>query len=268
MADVEYKDYSDTRLSAEELKDVLKNAILPKRHKLTDLVLLEKNANIMKPEVYKTLVENMKHDGRLTQWPFVMKLPDGRYGVPSGNHRVRAAIDAGIEEDWCITCEVTLPVDEAKRIQVAHNSLKGNQSNVVLLELLDEFKDIELLRLSGAHFDLSKLDDKKMEFKAIDSGGLDFHDVLFYFTDYEIKRLDDILVDLEKRLDDQANPTYILEKSRYRTLVEAITQTKREANIKSTATVLNFMIDYVYNHREEFVAELMPKPPVDEEHAE
>lgn len=256
---MEYKDYSNQKLTQKQLREILAEAVLPKRHKLEELELLDKNANIMPKQKYKTLVENIKYDGRLTQWPFVMKLPNGKYGVPSGNHRVKAALEAGIEEDWCITCEVTLPEDEARRIELSHNTIKGDLQNVVLLELASEFGDIELLRLSGAHFEMDKLDDEKLEFKAIDTGGLDFREVLIYFTQYEVSKLDQVLVDLERRLEDSENPTYIAEKKRYKKLVDAITEAKRGANVKSTSTVLNFMIDYIYQHREDFTEWLSPE---------
>lgn len=256
---MEYKDYTNQKLSESELKEILKEAVAPKKHKLKELVLLEKNANIMPKAKFNTLVENLKRDGKLTQYPFVMKLSNGKYGVPSGNHRVKAAIEAGIEEDWCVTCEVTLPKDEARRIELSHNTIHGDLQNVVLLELVTDFGDVELLRLSGAHYELNKLNDDKLEFKAIDTGGLDFREVLFYFTQYEVNKLDTVLVDLERRIEDVKNPTYIAEKSRYDKLITAITEAKRGANIKSTATVLNFMIDYVHRNREDFIKWLQPE---------
>jgi ParB-like chromosome segregation protein Spo0J len=50
----------------------------------------------MKAPQFKRLVENIRRDGVLTQLPLVYR---GR--ILSGNHRVRAAIEAGLTEiEW------------------------------------------------------------------------------------------------------------------------------------------------------------------------
>jgi arsenate reductase-like glutaredoxin family protein len=258
-----YQDFSDKKLSQEELRKLLSQCVVPKKHILKDLVPLEKNANIMPKEKFDRLVENIKRDGRLTQYPFVMRLPNGRYGIPSGNHRVKAAIAAGIVEDWCVTCEVTLPREDALRIQISHNAIHGDQQNVVLLELANQFNNTELLRLSGAEFDLSKLNQDKLDFLSIDSGSLRFNEVLFYFSDYEIKKLDELLKDLEKKTAG-VDLIYIAEKTRYDKFINSITKAKKELNIKSTSTVLNLFIDFVASHIEMFVEERKPKEKANE----
>ena len=66
---------------------------------------LEKNARFMRVEQYKRLVENIRRDGCLTSVPFAIRhagstgSPQGdRYTILSGNHRVKAAKDAGLSE--------------------------------------------------------------------------------------------------------------------------------------------------------------------------
>lgn len=239
-----YVDYSDQTLTPEALKAILAEAVEPKKHVLKDLVLLEKNANVMTQAKFDRLVENIKRDGRLTQWSFVMKLPNGKYGVPSGNHRVKAAIEAGLTEEWCITCEVTLPKDEATRIQISHNAIHGDQQNLVLLELADTFSSTELLRLSGVDFDLAKLNQDKLDFAAIDSGSLEFRQVLFFFTDFEVAKLDRLLESIDNHLTGDS-PLYLMEKKRYNEFVDNIVRLKKIGNIKSTATAINVMLDFI-----------------------
>lgn len=75
--------------------------------RLSELKLLEKNARYMKPEQFNRLVENIRRDGCLTSVPLVHR--DGEsLVVVSGNHRVSAAIKAGIEESDAI--EVLSPL--------------------------------------------------------------------------------------------------------------------------------------------------------------
>src|SRR5208282_6832990 len=75
--------------------------------KLKDLKLLEKNARFMKGPQFNRLVENIKNDGCLTSFPLVYREKDSLV-VVSGNHRVAAAVKAGIEESDVI--EITTPL--------------------------------------------------------------------------------------------------------------------------------------------------------------
>lgn len=61
------------------------------------LKLLEMNARFMRHEEFQRLVANVKKDGQLTSAPFAARNADGTYEVLSGNHRVQAAIAAGVE---------------------------------------------------------------------------------------------------------------------------------------------------------------------------
>lgn len=65
------------------------------------LKLLEVNARFMRHEEFQRLVANVKQDGQLTSAPFAARNPDGTYEVLSGNHRVQAAIAAGLESIQC-----------------------------------------------------------------------------------------------------------------------------------------------------------------------
>ena len=96
MAEIEYRDYSKARLSKEEFREILKKSVVVREVDVEDLVFLEKNANVMEGEVLRRLVENIEHDGILTQLPFVQRLPNGKYEIISGNHRVKASIEAGL----------------------------------------------------------------------------------------------------------------------------------------------------------------------------
>ena len=62
-----------------------------------ELKLLKMNARFMRHEEFQRLVANIKQDGQLTSAPFAARNPDGTYEVLSGNHRVQAAIAAGLE---------------------------------------------------------------------------------------------------------------------------------------------------------------------------
>lgn len=89
-----------------------------------DLKLLEVNARFMKQDEYQKLVANVKRDGCLTQLPFVCKDPvERKWLVLSGNHRVQAAIDAGLEEIEVQATKDKLTKDEMIAIQLSHNAI-------------------------------------------------------------------------------------------------------------------------------------------------
>lgn len=252
----DYIDYTNKKLSEEELRKVLSETMVVKEVDLDDTQLLMKNANIMDEKKMNRLIENIKRDGRLTSFPFMHKLPNGKYEVISGNHRVRASRIAGLTKITAICCEVTLPKDEKLRLQISHNAIHGEQSNIMLVDLITEFGSTELVRLSGADFDIDKLKNEKIELKSIDSSGLEFREITLYFTKYELDVISETLNDVGTKLENDKNEVYLLEQSRYKKFVDCITETKKQANIKSTATILNLFIDYLAVNKEAFIDSL------------
>jgi hypothetical protein len=52
----------------------------------------------MKAEQFQALVENVKKDGNLSSLPLCYREKDGKLRVLSGNHRVQAGRQAGVEQ--------------------------------------------------------------------------------------------------------------------------------------------------------------------------
>ena len=247
MAEIEYRDYSKARLSKEEFREILKKSVVVREVDIDDLVFLEKNANVMEGEVLRRLVENIEHDGILTQLPFVQRLPNGKYEIISGNHRVKASIEAGLKKVMCIVCEVTLPEDEKLRIQISHNSIRGQQNGLVLRELLSEIVEIDALRLSGADFETSTIDLKQVDFKSIDASALDIRTVVLYFTNPDIREMDRLLSEIDDHLNGSSR-VYLARYKAFKAFIDEITKVKREANIINSATALSLIIEYAREH--------------------
>lgn len=81
----------------------------------------------MSGEQYRQLVANLKIDGRLTSVPLIYK---GE--VISGNHRVKAALDAGIDESEVIEITEELTPDRLLALQLSHNAIVGQDDPGVL----------------------------------------------------------------------------------------------------------------------------------------
>ena len=84
--------------------------------------------------MFSQLVENVRRDGCLTSVPLVYD-DNGKLEVLSGNHRVMAAIKAGLEE--ADVMEITTPLGREQRvaIQLSHNAITGLDDPSMLAEL-------------------------------------------------------------------------------------------------------------------------------------
>jgi hypothetical protein len=118
--------------------------------RLGDLELLPINARYMKHETYQRLVANIRRDGCLTQTPFAVK-NGKRYLVLSGNHRVKAGIDALGEDhvDDVMLTDDPLPEVRRKAIQLSHNAIVGEDDPATLAQLYDSIDDLDWRSYSG-----------------------------------------------------------------------------------------------------------------------
>src|ERR1039458_3962134 len=119
---------------SENLLDKVESQIV--KVKLRNLKLLEKNARYMTPQEFSQLVANIKQDGKLMGVPVVY-----RGEVLSGNHRVRAAIKAGIDEADVLDVLTELTEERRLAIQLSQNAINGK----------DDPKDRKSTRLNSSH---------------------------------------------------------------------------------------------------------------------
>ena len=125
--------------------------------RLADLTLLEKNARFMRGATFARLVANIKADGCLTSVPLVGHV-DGKLLVASGNHRVPAAMKAGIEEADVL--EILTPLTRAQfvALQLSHNAVVGEDDPNILQSLYAEL-DFGWKEYSGLTDDAFKVED-------------------------------------------------------------------------------------------------------------
>lgn len=87
--------------------------------------LLKLNARYMEENEYNKLVANVKKDGKLTSVPFCHIIDKNEIEVLSGNHRVMASVDAGLNEIEIMLCKEKLSKEQCIAIQLSHNSIEG-----------------------------------------------------------------------------------------------------------------------------------------------
>lgn len=112
--------------------------ITAETRKLGELQASEKNARVMPGVQLKRLARNIARDGMLSSAPLV-------YGkrIISGHHRVKAALEAGIEEATCLCIQGKISEDRLTAIQLSHNALVGEDDPVILAEMLSNLPPIE-----------------------------------------------------------------------------------------------------------------------------
>jgi hypothetical protein len=109
---------------------------------LRDLVPLEDagipNARFFTERQYTRLVTNLREDGVLTSVPLVARVEGSAGGsliILSGNHRVKAAIEAGIERAPCIVVKNVLSRERAISVALSHNAISGQDDPNILSQL-------------------------------------------------------------------------------------------------------------------------------------
>lgn len=121
------------------------------------LTLLEVNAHFMTKEKFDALVDNVRRDGVLTSVPLVYADPDtGKEIVLSGNHRTRAAVEAGLPEIPVLLIDQRLSRQQQIAIQLSHNSIFGEDDPDTLAMLYEQLDDVDWRSYSG-------LDDKVLD---------------------------------------------------------------------------------------------------------
>lgn len=159
--------------------------------------LLKINARYMKSATFNRLVENIKKDGCLTSVPLCYKTPEGQLKCISGNHRIKACIEAGIES---ISVQVILnPIsnDEFIAKQLSHNALIGLDNDDILRLLWESIESADAKLYSG----LDKEMIEKIEMPKIPpiDISLDYEQVTLLFLGDEKKQIEKVLLEIKQR---------------------------------------------------------------------
>jgi hypothetical protein len=150
---------------AEEIREVLNllneklAGLFPYRLEMVtpgELKLLEKNARYMKAEQFQSLVENIKKDGNLSSLPLCYREKDGKLRVLSGNHRVQAGRQAGVEQILVMVVGDEKDSDARLAIQLSHNAIAGQDDLVILKELWEAITDVQAKVYAGLDSDTVK----------------------------------------------------------------------------------------------------------------
>ena len=205
------------------------------------LKLLEVNARFMRHEEFQRLVANVKKDGQLTSAPFAARNADGTYEVLSGNHRVQAAIAAGLESIPCIITDDELSKEQRIAIQLSHNAIVGQDDPDTLKKLYDEIFDIDLKEYSG-------LDDKtlglldKASSQAMTEANLEYQVLSVVYLPDELKDAQRII---GKALETTKNSAavWLARDSEYDRWLDAQETASSAHNVKNVSAAIKIILD-------------------------
>jgi len=223
--------------------------------------LLELNARYMRHETYMKLVDNIKQDGVLTQIPFGWHLHDDEtrepvytddgepvYEVLSGNHRVSAAIDAGLQViDFQVT-DIHLTKDQRTAIQLSHNELTGEDDPAVLKIIYSGIEDISWRVYAG-------LDDKtlgllqEVDTTSISEANLKFQVVSMTFLPDELEEAKKVWEEAKKY--GSGSTIWTARWAQYDAWLDAVELASRAHGIQSVATGVKVVLDVFNNHLED-----------------
>ena len=203
----------------------------------------------MEAPVFNQLVENLKRDGCLTQLPTIYQDE-----VLSGNHRVQAAIKAGIVEDDCIEILGQLAdgdrvemVGKERRvgIQLSHNAISG-KDDPNLLARLYEALPLEERLYSGITDDQLKPPDP-LDLASLSAGSTVFETIELVFLPDDAKVFVEFMEAFGKRGGQKAKGLVMLASlSDFTRLFDTIVETKGHTNIHNTALAVRMMAELAH----------------------
>jgi hypothetical protein len=156
--------------------------------KTAEIDFLDKNARFMTKEQFAALTRNIKTDGALTSLPLCYRQENGKLLVLSGNHRIKAAVEAGIEEFLVMLIDKPLSKQRQIAIQLSHNALSGQDDEQILKELWQQIDDLEASIYSGLSTELiDKLNNT--DFVTISEQRVLYKEIVLLFLPEEIEEL-------------------------------------------------------------------------------
>lgn len=198
----------------------------------SEIDFLGKNARFMTKEQFASLSMNIKTDGALTSVPLCYKQENGRLLVLSGNHRIKASVDAGINNFLVLLIDEPKTEQQLIAIQLSHNSIDGQDDLQILKELWQKIDDLDAVIYSALPAEMmEKL--KDLDCSVISEQRVLYQEISLLFLPEEIGELDTIcksIVDLVK-----AKVIFIGRITEYEDILNGIIEAKQRYKIINSA---------------------------------
>lgn len=231
---------------------------IPVTRRFADLTLLRTNARYMRNETYQRLVDNLRRDQAMTSTPLIYgagEYPDGAELVLSGNHRVMAAIDAGIESGPCLLLNDPLPDARRTAVQLSHNALEGDDDLAILKQLYESIDDVDARGYAG-------LDDKTLELldtvdlDSLGEANLEYQQVNLVFLPPEVDAARAAFDEITRSVDE----TWVAAYRDYEKVLDALDSARGAYKIGNTATAFGVLVELVERHLTDLQDGYLPLP--------
>jgi hypothetical protein len=202
--------------------------------------LFDKNARYMSHEMFENLVSNIKRDGGLSSLPLCYREPGGSLLVLSGNHRVQAAAQAGIGQILVMVIDKELTREELVAIQLSHNAIDGKDDPLMLKQLWDEIKQIDLKLYAGLDSETIK-ELEKIQFVSVSEARLEYKEMKLLFLPEHSEALKSMLAEMDQVF--SADEHYLLSRAHYDSLFQLLLDVKDKYNIVNSPTAFMKIVE-------------------------
>ncbi|HUV66577.1 MAG TPA: ParB N-terminal domain-containing protein [Sedimentisphaerales bacterium] len=206
-----------------------------------DIELLELNARYMKGETFGRLVENIMADGCLTSVPLCYQRPGGLLRCVSGNHRTKAAIEAGLDKITVQIITTEISDDDFIAKQLSHNALVGMDNKDILRLLWDKIDSVDAKLYSG--IDKSMLEKLDMPTIPPVDMTLEYEQVTVLFLPQEKEQVVKVFDELRRR-SILSKENWVEAIEHYDEIAGAIQDLCKRETVHNYATVLLLMARY------------------------
>lgn len=204
--------------------------------KLSELTLLTNNARYMDKREFDLLTSNIKNDGCLTSLPLVYD-GDVQGEVLSGNHRVQAAIKAGLETVQVIVIKSKLTQDQKTALQLSHNSITGKDDPNLLKALYDSIENLDFKMYSGITDEMFKVDDLTLAAMSFETPKE--QEVILHFLQGD----EEVFCDALKKIEKKSKKLHLIaDISDFDSLFNVVFKVKSDLNILNTTEAVRAVV--------------------------
>lgn len=198
-----------------------------------ELSTLKRNARYMAKPMFDQLTQNIRKDGQVESVPLVHTLKEsGKMEIISGNHRVQAAIEAGINQIVVLAFPHELERGMKLAKQLSHNALAGQADQQLLVSLWSEIDDIEQKLYAGLDsVQLGEL--TKVNFSGFGPEQIATTQIALWFVPEEVEQFERLMEHMEALVN--KDTIYLVPLSHYDRLFKLLVEKKKTSNIKNVS---------------------------------
>jgi hypothetical protein len=222
--------------------------VRPVKRKLSELKHPARNARFMKALQFNQLVANLQQDQTLTSLPLVY--PAGGDIIISGNHRVDAAIKAGIQEGWVLEIEGEVPEGRLTAIQLSHNAIAG-QDDVATLGAMYDGLDFASKAYSGLTDDDFKVN--TIDLASLSAGSTDYEDITLTFLPEQKEAFLKFIESLGSK--GSKAPRFIGARADFDKIFDGLIGVKNKLNVVNTSLAMTLLAQLANERLDQLIAE-------------